>query len=49
MASKNGFESMNRRLWIKILSEFYATVRTKDAEDHECDSLRVMLLPLTDT
>ena len=25
LASKNGYESMSRRPWIKILEEFYAT------------------------
>ena len=43
LASKNGYESMNRRPWIKILEEFYATVLTKDGEDYKLDGFHVMV------
>ena len=43
LASKNGYESMNRRPWIKILEEFYATVLTKDREDYKLDGFHVMV------
>ena len=34
---------MNRRPWIKILEEFYATVLTKDGEDYKLDGFHVMV------
>ena len=43
LASKNGYESMNRRPWIKILEEFYATVLTKDREDYKLDGFHEMV------
>ena len=43
LASKNGYESMNRRPWIKILEEFYATVLTKDGEDYKLDGFHEMV------
>ena len=43
LASKNGYESMSRRPWIKILEEFYATVLTKDREDYKLESFHEMV------
>ena len=43
LASKNGYESMNRRPWIKILEEFYATVLTKDGEDYKLNGFHEMV------
>ena len=34
---------MNRRPWIKILEEFYATVLTKDGEDYKLDGFHEMV------